>query len=82
MSCCGSVQCAYRDEKSGKCTFAGNCLVNSYNLKDAVLSCAFSAPIQVQNAAAAAIEFDGVFNPFNISVLGGYMREKKLAHVR
>ncbi len=79
MANCMGMNCAHMDEKSGKCTFSGNCIVRQYNLND-------MAPLGVAPATRVDVSRDTVaFNPFqrgNGCMLAGYTYDEIWAHTR
>ena len=86
MATCMGNLCPHLDDKSGKCTFSGTCMVKKYNLSDeAIISFLQKSAPNVVAAAPVVAESEIVFNPFqrgNGCMLAGYTREEIFAHTR
>ncbi|MBQ2859317.1 MAG: hypothetical protein IJE82_03060 [Alphaproteobacteria bacterium] len=84
MAICMGMNCAHLDEKSGKCTYGGVCIVKQYNLNDMTsLNSVLKAEVSIEKPEQ--VEKESVFNPFqrgNGCMLAGYSHDEIWAHVR
>ena len=84
MAICMGMNCSHLDEKSGKCTYGGVCIVKQYNLNDMTsLNSVLKADVSIEKPEQVEKEY--VFNPFqrgNGCMLAGYSHEEIWAHVR
>ena len=86
MSNCMGMNCAHMDEKSGKCTFSGVCVVKQYSLANMTsLNSVLKVEPAVETEVVEPVEEKNVFNPFqrgNGCMLAGYTHEEIWSHVR
>ncbi len=88
MADCMGMRCAHMDEKSGKCTFSGVCIVKQYNLNDlSSLNRVLNVKTEnvVEPAVAESVAETVAFNPFqrgNGCMLAGYTHDEIWSHVR
>ncbi len=83
MANCMGMNCAHMDEKSGKCTFGGTCIVKQYNLNDmtSLNSVLGVTPTETTEPVVA----QAPFNPFqrgNGCMLAGYTHDEIWSHTR
>lgn len=83
MANCMGKNCTHMDEKSGKCTFTGTCIVKQYNLNDPESLNMFLNP--TAKPASQMPKENKAFNPFqrgNGCMLAGYAHDEILSHKR
>ena len=83
MANCMGMNCAHMDEKSGKCTFSGVCIVKQYKLNDTTT---LDSVLNVKpENVVESVQDKVAFNPFqrgNGCMLAGYTYDEIWAHTR